>query len=265
MSLGTPLFSEVGIPASQWVDVVVTANNANPFDTFDVREVVIRVGDSQFVDSGIDGQLRVPFCNSDQSIWAWAPGYAINSVPCNGQVPYRIELTHLDAIDSSYYIWSAAANNCNTCHGNQFLPNPETGASYDEINEWFRSGHGNVFTGGYFESMYKGTSVTGKPGIPAQPVIIDNEWVPVPPEISHLYHGPGFRLDFPYLSGDCAYCHVPAAVQAAQDGVDLNILFLKPEGALGEGGFARAVKYLALQIIMSKWMTVTLEVTVIHL
>ena len=32
---------------------------------------------------------------------------------------------------------------------------------------------------------------------PAEPVIIDNEWVPVPAEKSNDYHGPGFQLDFP--------------------------------------------------------------------
>jgi hypothetical protein len=217
------------------VDVVVSAKNANPFDAFDVNDVVIRVSNSPHTDDGADGRFLVPPCTNGQSIFAWAPGYEIESVPCDGNVPYKIELTHLDAIDNSYYLWSAAENDCNTCHGNQYIPNPVTGASFDEINEWLRSGHGKVFKGGYFESMYKGTSVTGKPSIPAQPVIIDNEWVPVPPEISHLYHGPGFRLDFPQQSGNCAYCHVPAAVQASQDGVDLYNLFPEPEGAWGEG------------------------------
>ena len=233
--IGTPLFPDPGIPASQWIDIIVTASNANPFDTFDIREVVIRVSDSSFVDSGADGQLRVPFCKSDQFILAWAPGYEVRSVKCNGEVPYKVELIHLDAIDNSYYLWTPAAHDCNTCHGNQFLPNPETGASFDEINEWFRSGHGRVFEGKYFENMYIGTSFTGKLSIPAQPVIIDNEWVPVPPEISHLYHGPGFRLDFPTQPGNCAYCHVPAAVQASQDGVDLYNLFPYLAGAWAEG------------------------------
>jgi hypothetical protein len=221
--------------AEQWVDVVVTAKEANPFDVFNVNEVVIRVSNTSFTDDGADGRLLVPACTSGQSILAWAPGYEVESVPCDGNTPYRIELTHLSAVDNSYYIWSSAVNNCNNCHGNQFVANPQTGATFDEMNEWFKSGHGKVFNGGYFESMYKGSSVTGKPSIPAQPVIIDNEWVPVPAEISHLYHGPGFKLDSPYQPGNCAYCHVPAAIPASQDGVDLYNLFPKPEGAWGEG------------------------------
>ena len=224
----------LGIIGEQWSDVVVTAKNANPFDVFDINEVVVRVSNIAQPDDGADSRFLVP-CADGRSIFAWAPGYEIKKVPCDGTVPYGIELTHLDAIDNSYYIWSSAVNNCNTCHGDQFISNLETGASYNEVNEWFRSGHGNVFKGRYFENMYNGTSVTGQPSIPAQPVIIDNEWVPVPPEISHLYNGPGYRLDFPFQSGNCAYCHVPAAVQASQETVDLSNLFPKPEGAWGEG------------------------------
>ena len=232
----TPPGSNVGVTAGPLVDVVVTAENANPFDIFDIRDVVVRVSNSSQTDTGLDGQLRVR-CPAGETIRAWAPGYAIaTSEVCDGQkISYSVTLTHLGAIDDYYYLWSTAINDCNTCHGNQFIPNPETGASFDEINEWFRSGHGRMFAGGYFETMYKGTSVSGKTSIRAQPVIIDNEWVPVPPEISDLYHGPGFRLDFPSESGNCAYCHVPAAVQASQDGVDLTNLFPQPPGAWGEG------------------------------
>ena len=218
--------------AGQSVDVVVAAGNANPFDVFDVNEVVIRVSNSPETDDGADSRFLVPPCTDGQSIFAWAPGYEIKSVPCQTK---KIELIHLDAIDNSYYIWSTAEHDCNICHGNQFIPNSVTGASFDEINEWLQSGHAKVFDGGYFESMYKGTSVTGKLSIPAQPVIIDNEWVPVPPEIGHLYHGPGFKLDSPYQSGNCAYCHVPAAIPGTQEGVDLSHLFPKPQGSWGEG------------------------------
>jgi hypothetical protein len=142
-----------GIIGEQWADVVVSAKNANPFDVFDINEVVLRVSNAAQPDDGADSRFLVP-CAGGRSIFAWAPGYEIKKVPCDGAVPYRIELTHLDAIDNSYYIWSSAVNNCNTCHGDQFISNLETGASYNEVNEWFRSGHGNVFKGRYFESMY---------------------------------------------------------------------------------------------------------------
>jgi hypothetical protein len=133
------------------------------------------------------------------------------------------------------YIWSPAISDCNNCHGNRFNPNNPTGPSFDEMNEWLRSGHAKVFKGGYFESMYRGTSVTGKPSLLAQPVIIDNEWVPVPLEKSRDYHGPGFKLDFPGQAGNCAYCHVPSSVSSSQESTNLAFLFPKPAGAWGEG------------------------------
>lgn len=220
--------------ANQRVDVVVSAQEANPFDPFDVNDVVMRVSNSSHTDDGADSRFLVP-CSMGQSIYAWAPGYEIKARSCDGIFPYDIVLPHLEAIDNPYYIWLPASADCNICHGGQYVPNPETGASYDEMNEWYRSGHATVFAGGYFESMYKGTSVTGKPSIPARPVIIDNEWVPVPPELKDDYHGPGFRLDFPDQVGNCAYCHVPALIQASQPSTDLYNLFPRPGGAWGEG------------------------------
>jgi hypothetical protein len=221
--------------ADRWVDVVVSAEDDNPFDSFDVNEVVVRVGDTYYTDDGADGRFSVP-CEENQWIYAWAPGYEIKSAQCVGHNPYEIQLKHLDAdtLDNSYYIWSAAVNDCNTCHGGQFMPN-EKGASYDEMNEWLRSGHGNVFRGGYFESMYIGKSVTGKPSIPAEPVIIDNEWVPVPAEKSLDYHGPGFQMDFPEQPGNCAYCHVPASISSSQESILLSPFFSDLGGAWEEG------------------------------
>lgn len=225
----------VGPTLGPLVDVLVKAENANPFDSFDIRDVVIRVSDSSQVDSGADGQLRV-YCALDQSIWAWAPGYEIkSSEKCDGQkTSYEITLTHLEAIDNSYYLWMPAALDCNNCHGDQLQPNDQ-GASYNEMNEWFRSGHGKVFQGKYFESMYRGISATGKMSQPPEPVIIDNEWVPVPAEKSQEYHGPGFQLDFPGQPGNCAYCHVPASLSFAQESMDLSPFFSQMEGAWGEG------------------------------
>ena len=235
-------------PTVPLVDVVVKAENANSFDSFDVSEVVIRVSDSSEVDDGADGQLRV-HCALNQSIWAWAPGYEIkSSEKCDGQqTSYEIILNHLDAVDNSNYLWLPASYDCNTCHGNQ-LQNAE-GASYDEVNEWFRSGHAKVFKARYFESMYKGISVTGKMSQPAEPVIIDNEWVPVPAEKSQDYHGPGFQLDFPGQAGNCAYCHAPASVSLSMEGMDLSPSF-SPTGDAGSEGVTCDVCHKVFDVIL---------------
>jgi hypothetical protein len=222
--------------AAPVVEVFVTPINVNKYDNFDIRDAIVRVSNSSQADSGADGRLTVP-CASGESMRVWAPGYAIaTSEPCDGQkISFPVTLTHLEAIDNTNYLWSSAVSDCNNCHGSRFdLKNP-TGPSFDEMNEWFRSGHAKVFDRGYFESMYRGTSVSGEPSIPAQPVIIDNEWVPVPPEKSAQYHGPGFSLDFPGQPGNCAYCHVPASIPTSLESMDLYYLFPRPAGSWGEG------------------------------
>ena len=242
ISTGTPVPLATGLSSPQTpvhpvVQIFITPVNDNQFDAFDIKKVVVRASDSSYIDSGADDKLEVP-CPNGSSVRAWAPGYAIaTSDPCNEQITsFSLTLTHLNAIDNSYYGWLSAYSNCNGCHGNQAQPNPDTGATYDELNEWLRSGHANVFEDGkYFEAMYLGTSATGRPGIRAQPVIIGNEWVPVPPLLGDLYHGPGFRLDNPDQSGNCAYCHVPASIPPSLDLMNLQNLFPKPAGTWGEG------------------------------
>ena len=259
LSTTTPLVTSAGTAMIPEVEVLVTPINDNKFDSFDIKEAVVRVSDSSEADSGVDGHLRV-HCASGQSILTWAPGYEIKSEKCDGQnTTYPITLTHLDASDSPNSIWSSAVSDCNNCHGNrfyqgnQFYQNNPKPPSFDEINEWFRSGHAKVFNGRYFESMYQGTSVTGKLSLPAQPVIIDNEWVPVPPEKSDQYHGPGFQLNlFPNPGGSwgegvtCDVCHKVFSVTLADDkfpfpdrpGI-LSYRFLRPNnGSFMTGPFS---------------------------
>ncbi len=201
-----------------------------------LADVVVRVGNSPPLVMDENNKFQVQACNTGQFIWVWAPGYEIGSKRCDDLVPpFSIPLNHLDAVDNTNYVWSSAINDCNLCHGNQANPDSLTGATFDEMNEWFHSGHAKVFKGRYFESMYMGTTVNGKLGVPAQPVIIGNEWVPVPPELNQDYHGPGFKLDFPQQPGNCAYCHVPAAVSASQQNAELAGHFLAPIGVPGEG------------------------------
>ena len=245
-STSTPLTTNLppvtGVAVIPEVEILVTPVNNNPFDSFDIKTAFIRVSDPPTpgasltkVDSGADGHLKLP-CGSGQSILTWAPGYEIKSVQCDGHTTtYGISLTHLAAIDNTSYPWLSAISDCNNCHSNRRNPNDPAGPSFDEMNEWFKSGHAKVFSSRYFESMYRGISLTGKPSIPAQPVIIANEWVPVPPEKSLDYHGPGFKLDFPGQPGNCAYCHAPASISASQQSMDLSNLFPNPGGSWVEG------------------------------
>ncbi|HSL43793.1 MAG TPA: hypothetical protein VK897_10200 [Anaerolineales bacterium] len=233
-SIPTSLPQERAIMMLNDLNVVVLDQTGKPFEPF--IDVVIRVSDSPQTDSGQDGRLLVEPCPQGQWIRAWAPGYEIAAVPCDDgkKDPYQITLRPLDAYDYPYYRWSSVTE-CNNCHGNQLGQNVQIGASFNEVNEWLRSGHGKVFEGRHFESMYRGTTVNGVLSSTVNPVIIGNDWVPVPPEQGPNYHGPGFLLDFPQQPGNCAYCHVPAAVLNSQEGAYLGGSFPSPAGVAGEG------------------------------
>ena len=59
----------------------------------------------------------------------------------------------------------------------------------------------------------------------------DSRIVPLPPDPAEPYYGPGYRLDNPDHTGDCAACHVPAA--AIND--PLNTDPFSVQGAEAEG------------------------------
>ena len=216
------------------VDVSVNVMDVEGIFISPLEGVVIRVSDSQHADQGNDGQLRVWSCNAGQFIYAWAPGYETNFIPCDGQRPhYNISLNQLQAVDNTNYAWSSAWGDCMNCHGRASVTNAITSASYDEVHEWSQSGHARIFERSYFDSMYRGTTLDGKLGQPATPVIIGNDWVPVPPEKNSDYHGPGYKLDFPQEPGNCVFCHAPAAVQSSAESVHLDNP--RPTGVAEEG------------------------------
>jgi len=72
----------------------------------------------------------------------------------------------------------------------------------------------------YFWTVYMGTDINRKPGLKTEWEITNDgqkKRILEPPAL----YGPGFRLDYPEDNGTCAYCHIPAAVNALQQGMDL--------------------------------------------
>jgi len=194
------------------------------------NDVVVRVTNSAQVDNNDNGGFRVVSCNPNQFIAAWAPGYEVGYVPCDGNSSsYAVQLKPLSARDNTNYSWAAATGICINCHARQI------GDTYDEMNEWWKSGHAKVFDNRYLETMYLGVSLSGGASPSAQMMILDNNLVKPPPTINDRYYGPRFKLDYPQQPGNCAYCHVPAAVPSSQVNVDLSLLFPNPGGVNGEG------------------------------
>jgi len=191
------------------------------------KGVIVRVSNSTQVDGFDNGGLKIGTCDPNmQMIAAWAKGYEVALRNCNDP---NIQLTPLNGHDNIYYTWISASSFCINCHNGQI------GNDYNEMSEWRKSGHAKVFDQRYFETMYRGIDLSGNGSPITQWKVVDNDLVRVPPTINDSYHGPGFKLDFPQQSGNCAYCHVPAAIPPSEASLDLSTLFPNPGDARGEG------------------------------
>jgi hypothetical protein len=134
------------------------------------------------------------------TVTAWARGYTIGWAAVNpGADPITITLNAHYLADNPEYDWfeqdgvegSAA---CGVCH-----------TSYEE---WQQDAHSQSAVNYRFLTMYAGTDIHGAK---SPPVAKNNLGVPLPPDLSKPYYGPGFKLDFPSSAGSCATCHTPAA------------------------------------------------------
>jgi hypothetical protein len=72
--------------------------------------------------------------------------------------------------------------------------------------------HGRAAVNPRFLTMYTGTDVSGNRSPPTRYASNrDYGRIPLRPDPSQPYFGPGYRLDFPDTAGNCATCHVPGA------------------------------------------------------
>jgi len=214
----TPAPSDTGV-----LPVTVLDQTGNPLN----QGVVVRVSNSTQVDDFDNDGLRITSCDQNtQAIAAWAKGYEVALRKCNEP---NIQLTPLNGHDNVNYPWASAVGDCINCHAGQI------NSSYGEMNEWLKSGHAKVFDQRYLETMYRGTNLSGSSSPMTQWTVIDADPVRVPPTMNDTYRGPGFKLDFPEQPGNCAYCHVPAAITPSQVNVDLSTLFPRPGDVRGEG------------------------------
>ena len=80
-----------------------------------------------------------------------------------------------------------------------------------------RDAHLNSARNPRFLTMYYGTDIHGNQSPPTRYVrgsaisAYVNMLVPLQPDLSKPYYGPGYRLDFPDTTGDCSSCHIPGA------------------------------------------------------
>jgi len=160
-------------------------------------------------------------CVQGQAITAWYPGYKISSVDCTGLNSYKIKLENYEAQDWIGYPWKSVFNpqspneDCKNCHENN---------GHQVYVEWLIDGHSNSSSNSYFLSLYKGSDLMGIRYSPYTQYEIDPLYgrVPLSPDRSILYYGPGYKLDYPESSGNCAFCHAPTLVRGDANPVDLS-------------------------------------------
>jgi mono/diheme cytochrome c family protein len=156
---------------------------------------------------------------------AWSEGYFIT-----GGEAYRpgddvrLVLARLDPLDHPGYRWlsvSAAGEGegqgCAACHSREGIDIEYT----LPVDEWAMDAHGTAATNPRFVSMYLGTDLSGNQSPPTRFVTSrDYGRIPLRPDPSAPYSGPGYRLDFPESQGNCAACHTPMASIDDPYGVD---------------------------------------------
>lgn len=86
---------------------------------------------------------------------------------------------------------------------------------------WLGNAHAGSARNERFLTMYYGTDVSGNQS-PLTRYIVDKEYGrrPLAPDPDLPYYGPGYKLDFPGLAGNCAACHIPGAAANDPYGID---------------------------------------------
>ncbi len=83
--------------------------------------------------------------------------------------------------------------------------------------------HGKSANNTRFLTMYNGTDVNGNQSpLTRYGISRDYGRFPLRPDLTQSYYGPGYKLDFPDTTGNCAACHVPGAAVDAPYGTDPN-------------------------------------------
>jgi hypothetical protein len=198
---------------------------------------VVRVkATDKFTSTNNDGKFRLTALRAGESylLTAWAPGYYIGG----GEIEYApgesnaefVLTKHTDS-DNPYYQWVSAfiqpgvkGSNCEECHSALTPSLSGEGLVVKEslpFDEWMRDAHSQSAVNPRFLTMYTGADVNGNQSpITGYTNNRDYGRVPLRPDLTQPYFGPGYKLDFPETAGNCAACHAPAAAINDPYGVD---------------------------------------------
>ena len=147
------------------------------------------------------------------TVSAWKAGYycarAEGVAPPAGEI--SLKLVKYQTTDNPDYAWVPPEGevSCYSCK-----------AAVTQV--WLdNDAHGKSSQNPRFLSMYFGTDLDKNQSPPTR--FVNNRdygRVPIPPDLSQPYYGPGYKLDFPDSAGNCAACHIPGA--ALEDPYGIN-------------------------------------------
>jgi hypothetical protein len=169
---------------------------------------------------------------------AWARGYYIAGPVSvkSGERDVEIHLLPHGTRDNPGYQWLPTTGikgegenqACAACHSSK-----GTSLSYTlPVDEWLLDAHSQAARNPRFLSMFSGRDITGNMSKPTRYFQTrDYGTLPLPPDTSQKYYGPGFKLDFPDKNGNCASCHAPvAAISAPYDTDPVSVSGVGAEG-----------------------------------
>jgi hypothetical protein len=211
----TPLFTAILVPTtaavSSQISGIVVDQDGNPVDG-----AVVRIQASStltLTDQQGHYTLGGLATNQALTVSAWKDQYY-----CAKQETVKppaqnvlLVLRLLQSGDNSNYAWvpPTGENSCYSC---------KPGVTQVWLNS---DAHGKSASNPRFLNMYYGTDLRGNRSPLTRYIqTLDYGRVPIPPDLSRPYFGPGYKLDFPENSGNCAACHIPGAAIENPYGVD---------------------------------------------
>jgi len=218
---------------------VVLDSEGNPVAGATVRAKTME----QSCTTGDDGHFTLSNLSPGKAVvlTAWAAGYYIgggDTAYLPGTENVLLTLTTHANTDNPDYQWLSAFSeagysgsgedgNCQNCHAG-----PESQNSALPFPEWEGDAHALSKQNLRFLSMYLGADLQGNQS-PKTTYFSNRDYgrVPLRPDLSQPYYGPGYKLDFPDTAGNCAACHAPAAAVDSAYGVDPTTV----SGVGGEG------------------------------
>ncbi len=164
--------------------------------------------EGRFVLTGLEAGAPV-------TVSAWKEGYYCSSSeqvkPPTTGIAFTMRLVQTNDNPDYQWIPPTGQNSCYSC---------KPGVTQVWLDN---DAHGKSASNMRFLSMYNGTDANGNQSpLTRYGYSRDYGRIPLIPDLSQPYYGPGYKLDFPDTAGNCATCHIPGAAIDDPYGADPN-------------------------------------------